>query len=82
MPPGAVQALHAALQPLAAQVYRCDCDCRWQVRREGAETLVLGTDELLRLHALLDGAVAMLALDDILDDAGVCWAASGVEDRE
>jgi len=76
-----VCALQEALRPLAAQVYRCNCDCRWQVRPEGHETLVLSTDEVLRLHALLDGAVAMLALDELLDDASVGWAPSGVGDR-
>lgn len=79
--PDRVRALHEALQPLAAQVYRCDCDCRWQVRPEGHETLVLGTDEVLRLHALLDGAVAMLELDVLLDDAGICWRETEVDDR-
>lgn len=79
--PDRVRALHEALQPLAAQVYRCNCDCRWQVRSEGHETLVLSTDEVLRLHSLLDGAVAMLELDILLDDAGVCWHETRVDDR-
>jgi hypothetical protein len=32
---------------------------------------VLSTDEVLRLHSLLDGAVAMLELDSLLDDASI-----------
>jgi hypothetical protein len=69
--PGALTALHEALQPLAAQVYRCDCDCRWQVRLTEQDTAVLTTDEVLRLHSLLDGAVTMLELDFLLDDASI-----------
>ena len=69
--PDAVSTLHDALQPLAAQVYRCNCDCRWQVRLETADTIVLTTDEVLRLHSLLDGAAAMLELDTLLDEHSI-----------
>ncbi len=69
--PDALTDLHDALQPLAAQVYRCDCDCRWQLRLEGEGTIVLSTDEVLRLHSLLDGAAAMLELYSLLDDASI-----------
>lgn len=69
--PEALTTLHEALQPLAAQVYRCDCDCRWQVRLNEQNTAVLTTDEVLRLHSLLDGAVTMLELDSLLDDASI-----------
>ena len=69
-----VQALHDALQPLAAQVYRCNCDCRWQVRRGNERPIVLNTDEVLRLHSLLDGAAAMLELDALLADASISRA--------
>lgn len=66
-----VAALHEAIQPLAAQVYRCDCNCKWQVRVEGQATAVLSSDQVLRLHSLLDGAMTMLELHDMLDDAGI-----------
>lgn len=66
-----VRALHEAVAPLAAQVYRCNCDCRWQVRIREQTPLVLGTDEVLRLHSLLDGAVAMMELYSVLDDASI-----------
>ncbi len=66
-----IRTLHDALQPLAAQVYRCNCDCRWQVRLDGRETIVLSTDEVLRMHSLLDGAGAMLELYSTLDDASI-----------
>ncbi len=66
-----VRALHEAIAPLAAQVYRCNCDCRWQVRVRERAPIVLGTDEVLRLHSLLDGAVAMLELYSVLDDASI-----------
>lgn len=69
--PNDVVALHESTQPLAAQVYRCNCDCRWQLRLEGHEAVVLGSEEVLRLHSLLDGAVAMLELGAILDDAAI-----------
>lgn len=66
-----VRTLHEAIQPLAAQVYRCNCDCRWQVRVKERQTLVLETDEVLRLHSLLDGTVAMLELYSVLDDHSI-----------
>lgn len=69
--PDDLRTLHEATQPLAAQVYRCDCDCRWQLRLDDQETAVLSTEEVLRLHSLLDGAVAMLELDSILNDASI-----------
>ena len=72
--PSALSALHEALQPLAAQVYRCDCDCRWQVRVSEQDTAVLTTGVVLRLHSLLDGAVTMLELDSLLDEASIARA--------
>jgi hypothetical protein len=69
--PDGVASLHEATEPLAAQVYRCDCDCRWQLRLEEQGTAVLSTDEVLRLHSLLDGAVAMLELHALLEDASI-----------
>jgi hypothetical protein len=72
--PAVVRELHGAIEPLAAQVYRCNCDCRWQVRVEDRDTIVLGTDEVLRLHSLLDGAVAMLELGDVLEAASIARA--------
>lgn len=72
--PDGVASLHEVTEPLAAQVYRCDCDCRWQLRLEEQGTAVLSTDEVLRLHSLLDGAVAMLELYDLLEEASVARA--------
>lgn len=72
--PDGVSALHEATEPLAAQVYRCDCDCRWQLRLEEQGTVVLSTDEVLRLHSLLDGAVAMLELYELLEEVSVARA--------
>lgn len=69
--PEDLTALRDATHPLAAQVYRCNCDCRWQLRMEDHDTVVLGSDAVLRLDALLDGAVAMLELESILDDAAI-----------
>ena len=69
--PDALTSLHEATQPLAEQVYRCNCDCRWQVRLDDRRTAVLSTDEVLRLHSLLDGAVVMLELYSLLDDASI-----------
>lgn len=66
-----VAALHESIHPLAAQVYRCNCDCRWQLRLEGHDAVVLDSEEVLRLHSLLDGAVTMLELESILEDAAI-----------
>lgn len=71
---GELHKVHRAVESLAAQVYRCDCDCRWQVRMAGRRTFVVSTDELLQLHSLLDGAVAMLELDGLLNAAEIEWA--------
>lgn len=75
--PGDVTALHEATHPLAAQVYRCNCDCRWQLRMDGHDAVVLESDAVLRLDALLDGAVAMIELRSILDEASVDLPMSG-----
>lgn len=80
--PDDVTALHEATHPLAAQVYRCDCDCRWQLRMEGHDAVVLGTDAVLRLDALLDGAVAMLELESILEDTAIDRPEGREERRE
>ncbi len=69
--PDDLTALREATHPLAAQVYRCDCDCRWQLRMEGHDAVVLGSDAVLRLDALLDGAVAMLELASILEEEAI-----------
>jgi hypothetical protein len=80
---GAVPALHEAAHSLAGDVYRCGNDCRWQLRVPGRSVVVLSSQEVLRLDTLLDGAVAMLELDDILAGADVAWAESDpvAEDR-
>ena len=75
--PDAVPELYEALESLAAQVYRCNCDCRWQLRVGDGATVVLGTDEVLRLQSLLRGALVMLELHDLLDAAAI--APAGVE---
>lgn len=72
--PAAFATLRAAVQRVAAKVARCGKACRWQVRAPdatGQAVLVLPSDTVLRLHALLDGAAAMLELDDLLAEAGV-----------
>lgn len=69
--PEDVQALHETIQPLAHQVYRCNCDCRWQLRLPGEEAVILTTDEVLQLHSLLDGTATMLELDAVLEDASI-----------
>jgi len=76
--PEEVPSLHEGLESLAGQVYRCNCDCRWQLRVDDGATVVLGTDEVLRLHSLLRGTLVMLELHDILDAAAI--APSGVND--
>lgn len=78
--PEDVAALREATQPLARQVYRCNCDCRWQLRVDGHTTVVLDSDEVLRLDALLEGTVAMLELQSILEDAAI--AAPSPADRQ
>jgi len=77
-----VGVLQTATQSLAADVYRCGNDCRWQLRIPGRSAVVLSSDEVLRLDTLLRGAVTMLELDDILTDADVSWSdADVVDDR-
>lgn len=73
--PEEVSSLHEAMETLAARVYRCDCNCRWQLRVGEHETAVLGTEDVLQLHTLLRGGAVMLELHDLLDDAAVdpCW---------
>jgi hypothetical protein len=72
--PSEVESLHEVARSLAGDVYRCGRDCRWQLRVPGRSVFVLDSDEVLRLDTLLQGAVAMLELDAILDDAAVDWA--------
>ncbi|MFO8098933.1 MAG: citrate synthase [Salinibacter sp.] len=62
--------VHDALESLAGQVYRCDCDCRWQLRM-GEGTAVLDTDDVLRLHSLLSGVLVMVELEEILEEADI-----------
>jgi len=69
--PSDVPTLRNTTRSLASEVYHCERDCRWQLRVEGHPTVVLDSDEVLRLDALLDGAVAMLELDSILEDASI-----------
>ena len=69
--PSDVPTLRDTTRSLASEVYHCERDCRWQLRVEGHPTVVLDSDEVLRLDALLDGAVAMLELDSILENAAI-----------
>jgi hypothetical protein len=69
--PSDVPALRETTLSLASEVYHCGRDCRWQLRVEGHPTVVLDSDEVLRLDALLDGAVTMLELSAILKDASI-----------
>lgn len=69
--PSDVSALRETTLSLASEVYHCGRDCRWQLRVEGHSTVVLDSDEVLRLDALLDGAVAMLELDALLEEASI-----------
>lgn len=69
--PSDVPALRETTLSLASEVYHCERDCRWQLRVENHPTVVLDSDEVLRLDALLDGAVAMLELDALLEEASI-----------
>ncbi|WP_232797881.1 hypothetical protein [Salinibacter altiplanensis] len=66
-----VPVLRDTTRSLASEVYHCERDCRWQLRVDGHPTVVLDSDEVLRLDALLDGALTMLELDAILEDASI-----------
>lgn len=72
--PGDVASLRETTRALASEVYHCERDCRWQLRADSHPTVVLDSDEVLRLDALLDGAVAMLELDALLDEASIARA--------
>lgn len=69
--PSDVPTLRSTTRSLASEVYHCERDCRWQLRVEGHSTVVLDSEEVLRLDALLDGAVTMLELEAILNDASI-----------
>jgi hypothetical protein len=69
--PSDVPDLRETTLSLASEVYHCERDCRWQLRVEDHPTVVLDSDEVLRLDALLDGAVAMLELSSILEGASI-----------
>lgn len=69
--PPDVADLRDTTQSLASEVYHCERDCRWQLRVEDHPTVVLDSDEVLRLDALLDGAVTMLELDALLEEASI-----------
>jgi len=69
--PSDVPALRETTLSLASEVYHCERDCRWQLRVEDHPTVVLDSDEVLRLDALLDGAVTMLELDALLEEASI-----------
>jgi hypothetical protein len=69
--PSDLPALRSTTRSLASEVYHCERDCRWQLRVEGHPTVVVDSDEVLRLDALLDGAVTMLELEGILEEASI-----------
>lgn len=72
--PDELRAFEQSLTQLAANVYHLDAPCRWQVRVRTAcdqPVWVLDSTEVLQLHDLLDGAVTMLELDDILQEAAI-----------
>lgn len=69
--PSDVADLRRTTQSLASEVYHCERDCRWQLRVEEHPTVVLDSEEVLRLDALLDGAVTMLELDSLLEEASI-----------
>jgi hypothetical protein len=69
--PSDVADLRETTRSLASEVYHCERDCRWQLRVEDHPTVVLDSDEVLRLDALLDGAVTMLELDAFLEEAAI-----------
>ncbi len=69
--PADVPDLRETTLSLASEVYHCERDCRWQLRVEDHPTVVLDSDEVLRLDALLDGAVTMLELDALLEEASI-----------
>lgn len=69
--PSDVSDLRNTTQSLAREVYHCERDCRWQLRVEGHPAVVLDSEEVLRLDALLDGAVTMLELDSLLEEASI-----------
>jgi hypothetical protein len=69
--PADVVDLRSTTRSLASEVYHCGRDCRWQLRVEDHPTVVLDSDEVLRLDALLDGAVTMLELDALLEEASI-----------
>lgn len=59
---------------LACDAWRCEAPCRWQLRVQTAPdqpVVVLRSCEVFKLKSLLDGAAAMLELDDILQDAQI-----------
>lgn len=69
--PSNVASLRETTRSLAGEVYHCERDCRWQLRVADHPTVVLDSSEVLRLDALLDGAVTMLELESILDAAAI-----------
>jgi len=75
--PTDMERLHKATEALAGQVYRCNCDCRWQLRLGGQSPAVLSTDEVLQLHSLLSGTAVMLELRDMLEDAMIAVPEKG-----
>jgi hypothetical protein len=75
--PSDVPDLRETTLSLASEVYHCQRDCRWQLRVEDHPTVVLDSDEVLRLDALLDGAVAMLELSSILEAASISRSTAG-----
>ena len=72
--PSELRAFKQSLTQLAETVYHRDLPCRWQVRLQTASdqpVWVLNSTEVLQLHGLVDGAVTMLELDEILEQASI-----------
>ena len=69
--PSDVADLRKTTRSLASEVYHCERDCRWQLRVEDHPTVILDSEEVLRLDALLDGAVTMIELDSLLEEASI-----------
>ncbi len=65
---------HDSVATLAANAWRYETPCRWQLRLQVAPdqpVVVLCSEEVYRLKSLLDGAVAMVELQQILREAHI-----------
>ena len=68
---------------LACDAWRCEAPCRWQLRVQSAPdqpVVVLRSCEVFKLKSLLDGAAAMLELNDILEDAQIAPPSTSSDD--